>query len=250
MRDGNRELEELVDAPRERLDVEYKRWLDLSDSEVRATIARHLCAIANFGGGYLVFGIEDDMSSAGPCPAEFANRYDQDTISGIVKRYLKPAFQPLMYPVTSEKTGVVHLVVWIPSHGDVPVCSIRGGPQSGGKVVGIAQGVHYTRASGPESTPVTMPELWAPIIRRCVLHERHALLAGLEPLLRSPIRPVAEPDALLRVWHDAARRRFLELAHIDPRAEQMKRAHYQFSYQVHIADESNLKMSKLLNELR
>ena len=42
------ELQELVDAPRERLDVEYKAWLDLTDRETSAKLAKHLCALANF----------------------------------------------------------------------------------------------------------------------------------------------------------------------------------------------------------
>jgi len=45
------ELQELVDAPRERSDVEYKAWLDLTDRETSAKLAKHLCALATFGGG-------------------------------------------------------------------------------------------------------------------------------------------------------------------------------------------------------
>ena len=43
------ELQDLVNAPRERLDVEYKAWLNLKDREVQAGLARHLCALANHG---------------------------------------------------------------------------------------------------------------------------------------------------------------------------------------------------------
>ena len=250
MPNENRELEELIDSPRERLDVEYKTWLDLNDNETRAKIARHLCALANFGGGYLIFGVNDNMTSAGPCPATAAGPYDHDTLSGIVKRYLKPTFQVAVYEVNSAVTRVTHPVVWIPSHEAAPVCSTRDGPHSGGKPVGIAQGTHYTRAPGPESIAVATPELWAPIIRRCVLHERQALLAGLEPLLRSPSRPVTDPDAPLRLWHDAAHNRFLELADVDPLADQLKRAHYQFSYQLNVAERQQLDAAGLLEELR
>lgn len=245
----NPELRDLVDAPRERLDVEYKAWLDLSDNENRAKTARHMCALANFGSGYLVFGISDDMTPAGPRPVG-AGPYDQDSISGIVKRYLKPAFQVACYDVTSSLTGVVHPVVWIPSHDAVPICSTRDGPQVNGKPVGIAQGTYYTRAPGPESVPVTTPEMWAPIIRRCVLHERTGLLAGLEPLLRSPGAPVAAPDDPLRLWHEAAHTRFLSLADKDPLADQLKRAHYQLSYQVNSNDNEHLDMDQLVAELR
>jgi hypothetical protein len=250
MAEENRELGELIDSPRERLDVEYKAWLDLSDNETRAKFARHLCALANYGGGYLIFGINDDMTPTGPRPADGTGPYDQDTFSGIVKRYLKPSFQVALYEVPSALTGVLHPVIWVPSHEAVPVCSVRDGPHNAGKPVGISQGTYYTRAPGPESVAVATPELWAPIIRRCVLHERQALLAGLEPLLRSPGKPVTEPDAPLRTWHDAAHRRFLELADVDPLADQLKRAHYQFSYQINVADGQQLDMGAILDELR
>ena len=66
----NPELREFVDTPRERRKVEYKTWLDLDDNETRASLARHLCALANYGGGYLVFGINDNMTSAGERPMD------------------------------------------------------------------------------------------------------------------------------------------------------------------------------------
>ena len=68
-------LQDLVDAPMERLDVEYKAWLNLDDKESQATLAKHLCALANHGGGYVVFGIEDDMTPVEQPPRE-AGPYD------------------------------------------------------------------------------------------------------------------------------------------------------------------------------
>jgi len=143
-----------------------------------------LCALTNFGGGFLVFGIDNDMKPAGPRPAA-AGPYYQDTLSGVVKRYLTPAFQVAVYEVTSVGTKARHPVVWVPSHEAIPVCSARGGPEIGGKPVGIVRGAHCTRGLGPESVAISRPEQRAPVIRRCVLHERQALLAGLAPMLRS-----------------------------------------------------------------
>ena len=243
------ELQELVDAPRERLDVEYKAWLDLDDRQASAKLARHLCALANFGGGFLVFGIDDDMRPAGPRPAG-AGPYDQDTLSGIVKRYLTPAFQVAVYEVTSVTTKTTHPVVWVPSHEAIPVCSAHGGPEIGGKPVGIVTGMHYARAPGPESVAISKPELWAPVIRRCVLHERRALLAGLEPMLRAPGRPAADPDAPFRRWHEAAYGRFLEVVDGKGAGEWLKRAHYQFSYEIVVADGERLEMSGFLEQAR
>ena len=243
------ELQDLVDAPNEQLDTEYKAWLDLSDRAVQAELAKHLCALANHGSGYVVFGIADDMTSAGEPPDE-AGPYDQDSLSGIVKRFLSPAFQVQVYKVKSARTGITHPVVWVPSHGEVPVCSMRAGPHSGGKPVGIEQVTHYTREPGPASVPATTPEHWRPIIRRCVRHDRRALLDAIEPLLRSPGTPVPEPGEVFQLWHDAAREQFLRIVDGDPALDLLRRAHYQLSYRIGVAGGEELDMGGLLHELR
>lgn len=48
------EPQDIVDASNERLDVEYKAWLDLGDRAVQADLARRLRALANCGRGYVV----------------------------------------------------------------------------------------------------------------------------------------------------------------------------------------------------
>ena len=53
------ELQELVEAPNETLEVEYKEWLDFSEATVCASLARHIAAMANHGGGRIVIGIKD-----------------------------------------------------------------------------------------------------------------------------------------------------------------------------------------------
>ena len=245
----NPELQDLVDGPRERLDTEYKAWLDLDDKAMQAKLAKHLCALANHGSGYVVFGIADDMTSAGEPPAQ-AGPYSRDSLSGIVKSYLTPAFQVEVYEVESARTGVAHPVVWVPSHEAVPVCSRRAGPHNGGKPVGIEQGTHYTREPGPASVPATTPEHWRPIIRRCVRHDHQALLDGIEPLLRTPGRPVPEPGDALQRWHEAAHRKFLEVVDGDPDADLLKRANYQLSYRIGLAGGEPLGMGGLVDELR
>lgn len=121
-----RALRDLIDGPRERLDVEYKAWVDLRDGFARAKVARHLCALANHGGGHLVFGINDDMTPSGRRPDATAP-YDQDTLTSIVKRYLVPAFQVTVHEVPAP-SGIVQPIVWVPPHGAVPICCKRSGP--------------------------------------------------------------------------------------------------------------------------
>ena len=55
-----RRLTDLVENPRETLDVELKDWLDLRGSqEHKAQLAKALLALANHGGGYLLIGFEE-----------------------------------------------------------------------------------------------------------------------------------------------------------------------------------------------
>jgi hypothetical protein len=51
------EIQDLVDNPRELQHMDLKDWIDLSDEVARAKIARHLAALCNHGGGYVVFGL-------------------------------------------------------------------------------------------------------------------------------------------------------------------------------------------------
>jgi len=136
------ELQEFVDNPDETLETEYKSWLDLiNDTEARADLARHIAALANFGGGRIVVGFTDAMTSAG------ANSfpgvlYDRDTVSGIVKRYLEPPFQCTVRTVTS-KLHVEHPIIIVPPHGATPICAKASGPTVKGRPQGIVQGTYY-----------------------------------------------------------------------------------------------------------
>ena len=53
------DLAALVTAKSEALEVEYKSWIDTSVAEISAKLARHLAALCNQGGGYLIFGVDD-----------------------------------------------------------------------------------------------------------------------------------------------------------------------------------------------
>src|SRR3990167_9558937 len=110
------ELQDLIERPVEREWLELKSWIDLKDksSPSRAGIARHLAAIANYGGGYLVFGFNGDGTRCA-ASGDVRKHYSHDVIAGIVDRYLHPNFQ---CEVAFESfAGVEHAIVWIPSHG-------------------------------------------------------------------------------------------------------------------------------------
>jgi predicted HTH transcriptional regulator len=49
-----RDLRDLIDSPSETLSNEVKSNLNISEELPRAKLARHICALANHGGGYVV----------------------------------------------------------------------------------------------------------------------------------------------------------------------------------------------------
>jgi hypothetical protein len=199
------ELQELIDSPNEVPAVEYKEWLDFSAPGVRADIARHVAALSNYGGGFLVFGFQDDMQPGGPNP--YATKCTRDLIAGIVRRYLEPPIQCDVADVVAGQGGESHPVVIVPPHGATPICAKAGGPVVNGKPEGIVEGTYYTRKIGPESAPIRTAAEWAPIIRRCALHDRAALLDVIDAALRgrSPAQEQDDEDRkLLLTWHKAA----------------------------------------------
>jgi hypothetical protein len=242
------DLQDLIDNPPEVLDVELKDWIDIaSDRVVQANIARHIAALANHGGGYLIFGFHDSRA-ANPSLAYPIETYNRDILSSIVKRYLTPTFQCEVDFVTSGK-GVTHPVVWVPSHAAVPVCSKADGPHDErGRPQGIKIATHYVRAPGPESVQITTPEQWGPIIRRCIIHERTALVGMFDSLLRAPQQP--NPTEALKRWHDRTDGRFIELAPKHKAPPSVLQSRVAFSYAIRTPDGELLDPGSLIETLR
>jgi hypothetical protein len=268
----NADLQDLVDSPREDLGVELKGWVDLADSKTKASMARHICALANFGGGYIVFGFRDDCT-ADPNIPEDLSPYSRDIFGGIVKRYLSPNFQCDVTEVIATKTGTKHVVVRVPSHGNVPVCAIASGPHDAkGKPQGIEQYVHYSRASGPESTPVSNAEQWRPIIHRCVVHERQMLLDSLSAILKGPqsesevkteratrgpqTPPVDESSKAFADWQRGNHSTYVVKAQNAQRTKKqewpvsIEDNHYQLSYRIVQSEASEIQAEEFIKALK
>jgi len=114
-----REIVALLDHPREDLNTEIKDWLDLADKGARANLARELLALANHGGGYVLFGFKETTtgwSASGACPHELAH-YSQDEVNNILKAHAEPVFECYTYHLQSG-VGDDHVVIQVP--GDRP----------------------------------------------------------------------------------------------------------------------------------
>jgi hypothetical protein len=206
--DERSDLTDLVDYPRETLDIELKEWVDLKDRVAQAKLAKHIAALANHGGGYLVFGFCDDQSVAPTRPSDLTH-FSRDAFSGIVKRYLTPTFQCDVVMVAAS-SNLVYPVIRVPSHGATPIAAKADGPSDAkGQPQGVKSGTYYLRKPGPESAPITGVEEWQPLIRRCVISDRDNLLADIARAIQprsDPVVPAA--DARLESWHDESSARW------------------------------------------
>jgi hypothetical protein len=208
------ELQDLIEQPVEREWLELKSWVDLTDPTTRANTARHLAAISNYGGGYLVFGFEKDGTRS-PRKEDVRRLYSHDVLAGIIDRYLHPKFQcEVSFP---ELSGVEHVVIWIPSHGMSPVISKADGPKDAkGSPQGIRSGIVYIRTPKPESVQATTPEHWEKVIQRCVLARRDEMVAMFSAIVSSGAGAAKEePDdtrEMLSKWHSATQQAAIQEA--------------------------------------
>jgi len=238
-------LTELVDSPNERLDVEYKSHYDLREPKNKATLARHIAAMSNFGGGYIVFGFNDDLSPCTDVPGDFA--VDHDLVGGITSKYLDPSLHCDVELVASA-AGTTHYVITVPPHGSEPVCAKAGGPDN----KGLIPGVYYTRKAGPKSEAITSAAEWKDIIRRCALNERSAILGAVTAALNdaTSAKREAEPSAALDAWAAAAHTKYLALVESKVFSVPLKECHLQFSYMVELAEPESLAEASLLSTAR
>ena len=186
------DLQSLVDTPCRTLDVEYKSWRNLANNEDRAELARDIAALANHGGGHIVFGFHQDTLVAEDTDP-FLTRCTQEQVSTIVRTYLDPPV-PCEVTILRSAEGNLHPAIRVSGHGSVPVCIRQNGPLVGTARL-IERGAYYTRKHRPsslgkyigiprpETDCIETPQDWAPLIRRCVRQDREAFDAGLKAVL-------------------------------------------------------------------
>ncbi len=196
MANPNADLDDLVNEPREALDIEAKEWLDLSDHDHRATIAKEIIALANHGGGYLVVGFRelDDgtFEPAEPRPGNL-DAWSQDAIQAIVAKYVDPGVQcRVSHRVAAS--GARHPVIAVPGGHRVPVRAKAGSPD-GRKLV--ANRV-YVRRPGPNSEEPRTAEEWDRFLERCLQNRQAELLDAMRSIMAGVI-PTSAPPAPTRL---------------------------------------------------
>jgi hypothetical protein len=201
----NDELQELLRAPREDLEIELKQWMDPTDKVVQAKLAKEMLALRNHGGGYLLIGFVDGHPPT-PDPARPAtlSAFDTDTFNSIVKRYAEPPFHVSSHLVMHPVSGETYPVIVVPGGAKVPVRCRADSPDDG-KSVRINS--YYIRRPGPESnTPQSAAE-WDDLLGRCFMNRREELVSSLSALLTggATAAPASEGEFdRLRRFRDAS----------------------------------------------
>ena len=252
------DIQDLVNGPCRALEVEYKSWRNLDHPEDRAELARDIAALANHGGGFIVFGFNE--RSLRPDDSDpVRTNCTADHVAAIAQAFLNPPVRCEVVSAISEM-GVVHSVIRVPGHGVTPVCMQQDGPVVGGDKL-VERGAYYIRKHGPvtpgrplgvpypQSSKIDIPQDWAPLIRRCVRNDREALMGMLDATLEA--RPSGPTTAQrLMTWHSAARAAFLGLVPRSPVADSLARRHYALSYALELAHPEILEHAQLPERLR
>ena len=191
------QLQSLVAHPREDLHIELKGWLDLTEEEHKADLAKAMLALANSGGGYVLLGFTAGNTGYVPDPQRPGNlsKYSHDIVNGIVQSYADPPFHCAVYHVTHPDTGEPFPVILVPGSHRVPIRAKRDGPNGRH----VKQNAYYIRRPGPASEPPQTAQEWDELLRRCLLAQREELLDSFRAILfGQPSSPKSGEEAARR----------------------------------------------------
>ncbi|HEX5763153.1 MAG TPA: hypothetical protein VFY04_08530 [Solirubrobacterales bacterium] len=220
-------LADFLRSPRETQDRELKRWLDLSEPANRGKVARHLMALANFGGGWLQFGFKEESDGSfaherTECPDP--SRYSTDAVNAIVRRHAEPRFHcEVHWQSCNEGCPGPHALIRVPGGDKVPIVCSKGGP---GPKNDPEKGAVYDRLPGPESSKIIEPNHWHDLLERCLQARHDALVEsvrdaiellgrrGLARALGAEVgSPTSDGDDVLGKWTADSRVRLDQLLH-------------------------------------
>lgn len=243
------ELLPLVVEPREDLAAEYKGWLNLSETNHKAVLAKAAIAIANHGGGYIIIGMRDDRSQlVSVSRPDGVPAISQDDVNAAVDRFATPAFHCQVHVVRHPETDVVHPAIVVPGAVTEPVMSKRDCQNV------IAQNRVYVRKPGPRSEEPQTGEEWRALPRRCVQNGREDMLDSIRAIVSGRVEPVVRAPNVTAELHgfaEAGRRRWQELVANLPNDDEARFPHgyYEMAFKL-IGAEPAPTLVELRNRLR
>jgi hypothetical protein len=190
-------LSELLAEPHEGLDVEIKDWLDLTNNDHKALLAKGIIALANHGGGRIIIGFaETSDGSFKPSQLRPANldAWSQDAVQSIVAKYVDPSLQCRVEHQTAPASTDRHPIIIVPGGHRVPIRAKSGSPD--GKLV--AHRV-YTRRPGPASEEAQTAEEWNRLFERILQNRRAELLDAMRSIMAGEIPTKLQEEAPSRL---------------------------------------------------
>ncbi len=237
------QLQQLITYPQESLEVEIKSWMNLTDNNVKAKIAKHLIALANHGGGYLIFGFKEENGVWVPDesnrPTNF-EKYDQDTVNSIVQKYSEAVFQCTVYCPKRLDNSEKYPVITVPGGHKVPIKAKRSGPNNRF----IKENSYYIRRIGPSSDIAQSSQEWDNLIQRVIRNSKDELLSSIRDIISGPfISSNEEKKTELKNWTKDSEDRFKKL--IIEKLPDEKPSRYSYgtwaaSYKLHDIEEKSL----------
>ena len=190
------DLQPLVEEPMERLEVEYKVWLDLRDPHHRAVLAKAAIALANHGGGYIVIGMVEDGATvrSEPPPAELPE-ITQDRVNDAIHRFAEPAFHCGVRVVARRDNGVQHPVIIVPGGMLVPVMS-RSDQRP------LRQYACYIRKPGPRSEEPNNEAEWRDLFNRCIRANQDEMLDAIRTIIEGRPQTVDSAPGVVQELRD------------------------------------------------
>jgi len=171
----------ILENPTETLRIECKSWLDLSDNHSKAVIAKAAMALANSGGGIIVFGVTEDNSAGGrltfvPRPATIS-RYTSDAIGSAINKYADPEIDFILEFESHRETGAEHVFVEIAGGMQQPVFAKK---SFNGVIKKLAC---YIRKPGPKSEVPHTAQEWRDLMTRCVRANQDSMLDSIRTIM-------------------------------------------------------------------
>jgi hypothetical protein len=246
-----RRLADLLIDPHETLDVEHKEWIDIvGNNDHKAVLAKALIALANHGGGFVIFGFsetQDGLAVAAQRPQNLA-AYTPDTVNAIAIAYADPPFHCDVNIVVGPDT-LQYPIVSVPGGHHVPIKAKRDGPN--GQIV--KQNSYYIRRPGPQSETPQNGREWDTLIRRCIANARSEMLDQIRGILQGDVGATVPEETELSAtirWLDESLVRWAQVISNTPpeNSVRLPKGHFAVAYSLR-GNLNHVSMPELLEAL-
>lgn len=185
MTEEDRQLRDIIFGPSgkaasERRNVDYKGILPWpSDKPAKAELVKDIVAMANWEGGWLVWGVTDALDAVG-VSRETAASFDSTVINQFVNKYVEPPITTTVFrPIYDEKCFVV---VQIPVFPEIPHLFVSSYPEI------WRQADLFMRSATNSSERVSSSDDFRRILDRAVRLRADWLLSQIRGLLTTPVQ--------------------------------------------------------------